>query len=267
MGGEPGAPPQGPPQQPPLEASPSPPKELPPEEPPQEDVDGWDEDWGSLEDMELPRSPPPSSEKDAGPPPQPPPSQPPPSPAQGGGGGLGGGGGVGHRGCLGGSAQPQGAPPGPGPAAAPRGRGEAPGGAPAPPPQAGGAQTGLSAGIKHVRRERSRGCDPSVRLSKALSYVLRHGAAAEGLPMGPDGFVPLGALLRLPRFRGVSEREVRNVVAADPKGRFRLSPEPLRIRANQGHSLHVRGGRKGGTPKRGGPKGGGVRKEGSQKGG
>lgn len=27
--------------------------------------------------------------------------------------------------------------------------------------------------------------DPGVRLSKALSYVLRHGAAAEGLPMGP----------------------------------------------------------------------------------
>uniref|UniRef100_A0A8V5GCY8 2'-phosphotransferase n=1 Tax=Melopsittacus undulatus TaxID=13146 RepID=A0A8V5GCY8_MELUD len=81
--------------------------------------------------------------------------------------------------------------------------------------------------------------DQSVRLSKALSYVLRHGAEAEGLPMGPDGYVPLEALLRMPRFRGVSELEVRHVVAADPKGRFQLSPDPPRIRANQGHSLHV----------------------------
>lgn len=77
-----------------------------------------------------------------------------------------------------------------------------------------------------------------MRLSKALSYVLRHGAVAEGLPMGPDGFVPLGALLRLRRFAAVSERDVRRVVAADPKGRFELSPDPPRIRANQGHSLH-----------------------------
>lgn len=54
----------------------------------------------------------------------------------------------------------------------------------------------------------------------------------------------MGALLRLPRFAGVSEEEVRSVVDADPKGRFALRPNPLRIRANQGHSLQVgeRGG-------------------------
>lgn len=59
-----------------------------------------------------------------------------------------------------------------------------------------------------------------------------------------DGFVEVGALLRLPRFAGVSEEEVRSVVDADPKGRFALRPNPLRIRANQGHSLQVgeRGG-------------------------
>ncbi|XP_063280919.1 tRNA 2'-phosphotransferase 1 isoform X2 [Prinia subflava] len=89
------------------------------------------------------------------------------------------------------------------------------------------------------RRRRRREEDPGVRLSKALSYVLRHGAAAEGLPMGPDGFVEVGALLRLRRFAGVSEGDVRRVVAADPKGRFALRPDPLRVRANQGHSLPV----------------------------
>uniref|UniRef100_A0A8C3Q7D1 2'-phosphotransferase n=1 Tax=Geospiza parvula TaxID=87175 RepID=A0A8C3Q7D1_GEOPR len=80
--------------------------------------------------------------------------------------------------------------------------------------------------------------DPRVRLSKALSYVLRHGAEAEGLPMGPDGFVEVGALLRLPRFAGLSESDVRAAVA-DPKGRLALRPDPLRVRANQGHSLPV----------------------------
>ncbi|XP_053824135.1 tRNA 2'-phosphotransferase 1 isoform X4 [Vidua chalybeata] len=44
------------------------------------------------------------------------------------------------------------------------------------------------------RRRRRKEEDPGVRLSKALSYVLRHGAAAEGLPMGPDGFVEVPEL-------------------------------------------------------------------------
>uniref|UniRef100_A0A672UN03 2'-phosphotransferase n=1 Tax=Strigops habroptila TaxID=2489341 RepID=A0A672UN03_STRHB len=110
---------------------------------------------------------------------------------------------------------------------------------------AGTAKTGGGGGQRRGKEMGGRGPrppppqDPSVRLSKALSYVLRHGAVAEGLPMGPDGFVPLGALLRLRRFAAVSERDVRRVVAADPKGRFELSPDPPRIRANQGHSLHV----------------------------
>ncbi|XP_064359333.1 tRNA 2'-phosphotransferase 1 isoform X2 [Dromaius novaehollandiae] len=89
------------------------------------------------------------------------------------------------------------------------------------------------------RRRRRREQDPVVRLSKALSYVLRHGAVAMGLPMGPDGFVEVGALLRLPPFAGVSEGDVRRLVAADPKQRFALRSGPLRLRANQGHSLQV----------------------------
>uniref|UniRef100_A0A8B9MQY9 2'-phosphotransferase n=1 Tax=Accipiter nisus TaxID=211598 RepID=A0A8B9MQY9_9AVES len=54
-----------------------------------------------------------------------------------------------------------------------------------------------------------------------------------------DGFAEVGALLRLPRFAGVSEEDLRRLVAADPKRRFALRPDPLRIRANQGHSLQV----------------------------
>ncbi|XP_068854236.1 LOW QUALITY PROTEIN: N-terminal kinase-like protein [Aphelocoma coerulescens] len=95
---------QGPPQTP-AEGPVAPPKEPPheenpPEEPPLEDADGWDDDWGSLEDMELPRSPPASSPEEVGTPPQPPgptPTDPPPSapPPAGGGDEARGGWGVG----------------------------------------------------------------------------------------------------------------------------------------------------------------------------
>nr|XP_054509672.1 N-terminal kinase-like protein [Agelaius phoeniceus] len=104
MGGEGGAAPAQPPPtlgppQTPAESPAAPPKEppseeTPPEEPPLEDADGWDDDWGSLEDMELPRSPPASSPEELGTPPQPPtPTEPPPSappPAGGGDEGEGG---------------------------------------------------------------------------------------------------------------------------------------------------------------------------------
>lgn len=82
-----------------------------------------------------------------------------------------------------------------------------------------------------------------MKLSKALSYALRHGALKLGLPMGADGFVPLHGLLQLPQFRSFSIEDVQRVVDANEKQRFTLRPgDPstgLLIRANQGHSLQV----------------------------
>ncbi|XP_051821403.1 tRNA 2'-phosphotransferase 1 isoform X1 [Antechinus flavipes] len=96
-------------------------------------------------------------------------------------------------------------------------------------------------GGRRARRPREQ--DPDVRLSKALSYALRHGAVKMGLPMGSDGFVPLDALLRLAQFRDFSEEDVRRVVRTNAKQRFALRPGPpggcASIRANQGHSLQV----------------------------
>ena len=45
------------------------------------------------------------------------------------------------------------------------------------------------------RRSRSNNDDPTVRLSKALSYVLRHGAKKEGISMRTDGYVLLNELV------------------------------------------------------------------------
>uniref|UniRef100_A0A2K6SP67 2'-phosphotransferase n=1 Tax=Saimiri boliviensis boliviensis TaxID=39432 RepID=A0A2K6SP67_SAIBB len=101
-----------------------------------------------------------------------------------------------------------------------------------------------AAGPRGRRALRPREQDRDVQLSKALSYALRHGALKLGLPMGADGFVPLGALLQLPQFRRFSAEDVQRVVDTSGKQRFALQPGdpstgPL-IRANQGHSLQVR---------------------------
>ena len=40
-----------------------------------------------------------------------------------------------------------------------------------------------------------------VRLSKSLSYLLRHGSEKAGLRMEPDGFVRLSEMLVLPQLR------------------------------------------------------------------
>ncbi|XP_004618560.1 tRNA 2'-phosphotransferase 1 isoform X1 [Sorex araneus] len=106
-----------------------------------------------------------------------------------------------------------------------------------------GSRRQQAAGSRGRGAHRPREQDADVRLSKALSYALRHGALKLGLPMGADGFVPVGALLQLPQFRGFSEEDVRRVVDTNEKQRFALQPGdpstgPL-IRANQGHSLQV----------------------------
>uniref|UniRef100_F6ZBX0 2'-phosphotransferase n=1 Tax=Equus caballus TaxID=9796 RepID=F6ZBX0_HORSE len=98
-------------------------------------------------------------------------------------------------------------------------------------------------GPRGRKARRPREQDRDMQLSKALSYALRHGALKLGLPMGADGFVPLGALLQLPQFRSFSAEDVQRVVATNAKQRFALQPGdpstgPL-IRANQGHSLQV----------------------------
>ncbi|XP_070622330.1 tRNA 2'-phosphotransferase 1 isoform X2 [Erythrolamprus reginae] len=96
---------------------------------------------------------------------------------------------------------------------------------------------------KQRSRRRPRDQDPDVRLSKSLSYALRHGAENLGLHMSSDGFVDLGEILRLPQFKAWSEEDVKRVVETNEKQRFALGHHPssghLQIRANQGHSLQV----------------------------
>lgn len=101
----------------------------------------------------------------------------------------------------------------------------------------------------------ARGNDsPVTQLSKALSYILRHGTAKEGLKVRADGYVPLDAVLKRPKVAKIMmdageapcEADVRGVVEGNDKKRFELKKDEqdgtLLIRAVQGHSIgQVRG--------------------------
>jgi len=81
----------------------------------------------------------------------------------------------------------------------------------------------------------------SVRVSKFLSFVLRHDPAHVGITLDDAGWTDVAALLTACAARGVriTRDELTEVVASSDKQRFALSPDGERIRANQGHSVEV----------------------------
>ncbi|KLO17992.1 hypothetical protein SCHPADRAFT_820636 [Schizopora paradoxa] len=91
-----------------------------------------------------------------------------------------------------------------------------------------------------------------VRISKTLSYILRHGAKSEGLRMREDGYVQVRDLLTLPKMSSLNIMSLEKIVKEDSKMRYhllfepkgdasessaRMNPDCWWIRANQGHSL------------------------------
>ncbi|KAJ7459882.1 KptA family-domain-containing protein [Mycena latifolia] len=87
---------------------------------------------------------------------------------------------------------------------------------------------------------------PEVRVSKTLSWILRHGAKSEGLAMRPDGFVKVTDLLANPKLTTLDLAALQEIVKADAKQRYDLVLEDATtdseagtwwIKANQGHSM------------------------------
>lgn len=128
-----------------------------------------------------------------------------------------------------------------------------------------GGSTRSSAKLRGLPKD-----DPEVRISKTLSWILRHGSESEGLAMRSDGYVRVTDLvstyaevsfcdhhsftkrqLALPKMREVDFALLEQLVAKDNKNRYRLLSETNQaqdeaspqvvwwIRANQGHSLKV----------------------------
>jgi len=91
---------------------------------------------------------------------------------------------------------------------------------------------------------------PEVRISKTLSWLLRHGAKSEGLYMRLDGYVRVSDLLASPRLSSPTQLDLaglQRIVENDSKQRYMLLKGPddtspaageiWWIRANQGHSM------------------------------
>ncbi|ETV64900.1 hypothetical protein H257_18268 [Aphanomyces astaci] len=80
------------------------------------------------------------------------------------------------------------------------------------------------------------------RLSKAMTWVLRHGAVELKLPISSDGFIPLTSMMALRQVHGATLDDIQRVVRNCKKQRFALdTSDPdtskWRIRANQGHTI------------------------------
>ena len=83
----------------------------------------------------------------------------------------------------------------------------------------------------------------NVRLSKALSWLLRHNlhlvTEISQEPIDSSGYVDVEHVLKLPRFAGYTVKQVEEVVKLNDKQRFSLKTQNgrLQIRANQGHTV------------------------------
>ncbi|TWT35987.1 RNA 2'-phosphotransferase [Posidoniimonas corsicana] len=79
------------------------------------------------------------------------------------------------------------------------------------------------------------------KISKQLSYVLRHRPDSVGLELGEGGWVRVDDLIAAFASYGksLSASVLEQVVAENDKQRFEFSEDGLRIRARQGHSAEV----------------------------
>ncbi len=81
----------------------------------------------------------------------------------------------------------------------------------------------------------------NIKLSKFLSFVLRHKPQAIGITLDAEGWVAVEELLAAAARHGhsITREQVEEVVATNDKKRFSFSPDGQLIRANQGHSVEV----------------------------
>lgn len=81
----------------------------------------------------------------------------------------------------------------------------------------------------------------AVRVSKRLSYVLRHDPSSVGVTLDAAGWVDVDELLAGLRSHGtrLSRDELDELVAGSDKRRFAFDGTGTRIRASQGHSVPV----------------------------
>lgn len=80
-----------------------------------------------------------------------------------------------------------------------------------------------------------------IKISKYLSYHLRHRPDEIGLELAPGGWVPVDELLAAAQKHAflIHRNELEEVVVRNDKKRFSFDATGTLIRANQGHSVEV----------------------------
>jgi len=78
----------------------------------------------------------------------------------------------------------------------------------------------------------------SIKVSKFLSYVLRHKPEAIGLSLDAEGWANVDELIQKADVP-INHAQLYEVVKSNDKKRFLLSHDRQYIRANQGHSIDV----------------------------
>lgn len=82
--------------------------------------------------------------------------------------------------------------------------------------------------------------DSKTRISKYLSYLLRHHPEAAGLKLDEHGWAVITELIAAVRKKyPMNESLLEEIVQTDEKQRYAFSEDHQRIRANQGHSIPV----------------------------
>ena len=81
----------------------------------------------------------------------------------------------------------------------------------------------------------------SVKMSRFLSYVLRHHPDSIGLALDSNGWANVDELIRLANRHGtpLTHTLLEELVAENDKQRFAFDEAGQRIRANQGHSVEI----------------------------
>jgi len=90
--------------------------------------------------------------------------------------------------------------------------------------------------------------DPDVRISKNLSYLLKHGAHKEGLKIDKEGFVRIDDILQLEFYRNrrIPAERIKKIAGTTEFRRYQVKTETDQngnpvdyIRATEGHTLKV----------------------------
>lgn len=81
-----------------------------------------------------------------------------------------------------------------------------------------------------------------ILISKALSYLLRHGAIKENLSIDNNGFISIEALLNHNRLKThkCTREDIERIVENNDKKRFVIDYEKNTIAATQGHSMKIK---------------------------